>query len=119
MRAAAAAFTGLLPLLALCPSCSPASGGDPPGSPEEGAAPAPPARIVLSADRSHFVLEGSGARFVPWGFNYDHDRDGRLLEDYWEAQAVFWKAVAGALAGNPAVFCYDLMNEKVKRQDRG
>jgi hypothetical protein len=24
-----------------------------------------------------------GRAFVPWGFNYDHDRDGRLLEDYW------------------------------------
>jgi len=33
-----------------------------------------------------FVLEGSGAPFVPWGFNYDHDEKGRLLEDYWEAE---------------------------------
>lgn len=27
-----------------------------------------------------------GKRFVPWGFNYDHDRDGRLLEDYWQEE---------------------------------
>ncbi|MCA9175220.1 MAG: cellulase family glycosylhydrolase [Planctomycetales bacterium] len=27
----------------------------------------------------------SGKRFVPWGFNYDHDGDGRLLEDYWDS----------------------------------
>ena len=33
-----------------------------------------------------FVLEGSGAPFVPWGFNYDHDEKGRLLEDYWAAE---------------------------------
>lgn len=31
----------------------------------------------------------------------------------WEAQAVFWRAVAERCAGNPAVFCYDLMNEPV------
>jgi hypothetical protein len=24
--------------------------------------------------------------FVPWGFNYDHDDKGRLLEDYWEIE---------------------------------
>ena len=26
---------------------------------------------------------GQTIRFVPWGFNYDHDDAGRLLEDYW------------------------------------
>ena len=31
----------------------------------------------------------------------------------WDAQAVFWKAVAGACKDSPAVFCYDLMNEPV------
>lgn len=30
-----------------------------------------------------FVQAISGARFVPVGFNYDHDEDYRLLEDYW------------------------------------
>jgi hypothetical protein len=28
-------------------------------------------------------LEAPAEPFVPWGFNYDHDRQGRLLEDYW------------------------------------
>ena len=32
-----------------------------------------------------FVLQNSGRRFDPWGFNYDHDEAGRLIEDYWEA----------------------------------
>lgn len=36
------------------------------------------------------------------------DESGR-----WEAQAVFWKAVAGVCKGKAAVFCYDLMNEPV------
>jgi Cellulase (glycosyl hydrolase family 5) len=31
-----------------------------------------------------FVLAESGRPFVPWGVNYDHDRDGRLIEDYWD-----------------------------------
>ena len=165
-------------------------------------APAPVAameRIRVSDDRRGFVRADSGRRFVPWGFNYDHDGDGRLLEDYWadewptveqdfaemkhlgatvvrvhlqfgrfmdapdrpnaaalgrldrllalaarlglyldltglacyhkadvppwydaleegdrwQAQARFWEAVAARGARNPAVFCYDLMNEPV------
>jgi hypothetical protein len=32
-----------------------------------------------------FVLDGTGRAFAPWGFNYDHDDGGRLLEDYWDA----------------------------------
>ena len=157
-----------------------------------------PGWIRVGGDRTGFVHE-DGRVFVPWGFNYDHDRDGRLLEDYWdpewatveedfremrdlganvvrihlqvgrflrgpaepdtaalrrlrqlvalaertglhlnitglgcyhradvpawydaldeksrwEAQAVFWKAVAGVCAGCPAVFCFDLMNEPI------
>jgi hypothetical protein len=34
-------------------------------------------------------------------------------EARWQAQANFWRAVAGACAASPAVFCYDLMNEPV------
>ncbi len=40
--------------------------------------------IRPSADGSGFELAESGAKFVAWGFNYDHDVPGRLLEDYWE-----------------------------------
>lgn len=39
-----------------------------------------------------FTLEPSGKSFVPWGFNYDHDENGRLLEDYWDSE---WKRVEG------------------------
>ena len=39
--------------------------------------------------QSSFVLE-SGKTFVPWGFNYDHDANGRLIEDYWDEQ---WASV--------------------------
>jgi Cellulase (glycosyl hydrolase family 5) len=155
--------------------------------------------ITLSKDQKRFVQEPSAKPFVPWGFNYDRDDTGRLLEDYWEsdwatveahfaqmkklganvvrihlqfgkfidgpdqvnqkaldrlgillrlaekvrlyldltglgcyhkkdvpawydklaeterwdAQALFWRAVAGQCADSPAIFCYDLMNEPV------
>jgi hypothetical protein len=163
--------------------------------------------IAVSKNKEGFVLDPSGRPFVPWGFNYDHDDNGRLIEDYWEdewptieahfgqmkklganvvrvhlqlgrfmdgpekpntqaldhlgkllelaerlrlyldltglgcyhkqdvpawydklnekvrwdAQALFWQAVASRCAASPAVFCYDLMNEPVvpggKRKD--
>ncbi len=46
----------------------------------------PPASVPLirpSKDGTHFVRTDREQRFVAWGFNYDHDADGRLLEDYW------------------------------------
>jgi hypothetical protein len=47
-------------------------------------------RIRVSADKRGFVLE-SGSTFVPWGFNYDHDEQARLIEDYWDRE---WDKVA-------------------------
>ena len=44
-----------------------------------------------SDDKTHFVLDGTGRRVVMWGFNYDRDDAGRLLEDYWADE---WDAVA-------------------------
>ena len=46
--------------------------------------------IRVSEDGSHFVCDRSGKRFIVWGVNYDHDRNGRLLEDYWHDE---WPAV--------------------------
>ena len=46
--------------------------------------------VQVAKDKKGFVLEPSGRPFVPWGFNYDRDDKGRLLEDYWEAE---WAAV--------------------------
>lgn len=46
-------------------------------------------RIHLSSDKKHFAVDAD-ARFELWGFNYDHDEKGRLLEDYW---AVEWEKV--------------------------
>lgn len=155
--------------------------------------------IRVNSGSDGFVAGESGAKFVAWGVNYDHDGSGRLLEDYWqdewatvvedfkeiralranvvrihlqvakfmdgpakpnkaalarlgqlvklaertelylditglgcyhkqdvpqwydaldeakrwEAQEVFWEAVAKTCAPSAAVFCYDLMNEPV------
>jgi hypothetical protein len=56
-------------------------------------APATPGAMPwagIARDRKAFILEPSGRPFVPWGFNYDHDNKGRLLEDYWDGE---WPAV--------------------------
>ena len=51
--------------------------------------------IQLSKDKHAFVLADSGRRFIPWGFNYDRDADGRLIEDYWDGE---WPKVEKAFA---------------------
>jgi hypothetical protein len=48
-------------------------------------------RVIVSKDHHHFTKAGSNSEFHPWGFNYDHDRTGRLLEDYWIPE---WDTVA-------------------------
>jgi len=42
--------------------------------------------VTVAKDKKSFVLDPSGKKFTPWGFNYDHDDQGRLLEDYWDAE---------------------------------
>ena len=39
--------------------------------------------VVVAKDQKGFVLEKQNRSFTPWGFNYDHDQKGRLIEDYW------------------------------------
>ena len=48
--------------------------------------------IRVSKDGKGFMFSESGAKFTPWGFNYDHDRTNRLLEYYWKAE---WDSVSG------------------------
>ena len=47
---------------------------------------AEPSDVRVSADGTRFVRGANAAAFVPWGFNYDHDAAGRLLEDYWHQE---------------------------------
>jgi hypothetical protein len=42
--------------------------------------------VQVAKDKKSFTLEPSSKPFTPWGFNYDHDHQGRLLEDYWEKE---------------------------------
>lgn len=54
---------------------------------------APPANAMgISREGKGFVVEPWGRPFTPWGFNYDHDESGRLLEDYWDRE---WDRVEG------------------------
>ena len=48
--------------------------------------------VEVAPDARGFRFAGTEKRFVPWGFNYDHDSANRLLEDYWLKE---WDAVAG------------------------
>ncbi len=64
------------------------------GANQPTASPSPPSAtqaapldwVRIGPDHRSFSLQDSGAPFVPWGFNYDHDESGRLLEDYWEKE---------------------------------
>ena len=60
-------------------------------SPARPAAPAGLDWIRVSPDGTHFVLAPSRQRIVMWGFNYDRDDAGRLIEDYWADE---WETVA-------------------------
>ncbi|MGF1580523.1 MAG: cellulase family glycosylhydrolase [Gemmataceae bacterium] len=46
--------------------------------------------IKVSRDHKGFETVPGGKKFIPWGFNYDHDEKGELLEDYWEKD---WRRV--------------------------
>ncbi len=48
--------------------------------------------IRISPDGGGFEGATSGERFLPWGFNYDRDDEGRLIEDYWESD---WPRLEG------------------------
>ena len=43
----------------------------------------PLAKIILSENGKDFHQQGSDKPFYVWGVNYDHDGDGKLIEDYW------------------------------------
>ena len=51
--------------------------------------------IGISDDRTHFVNVASGKRILMWGANYDHDRAGRLIEDYWHDE---WQTIVDDFA---------------------
>ena len=46
--------------------------------------------IQVSDDGKYFVRAKTGSRFVVWGVNYDHDGQGRLIDEYWTNE---WKTV--------------------------
>ena len=70
------------------------------------------AKLVKLAEETGLYLDVTGLgcyhkQDVPKWF------DALSESDRWDAQCVFWKAVARVCKDSPAVFCYDLMNEPV------
>ncbi|MDP6635798.1 MAG: cellulase family glycosylhydrolase [Phycisphaerae bacterium] len=49
-------------------------------------------RIVVTDDGTHFAGAESGKKFTAWGFNYTHNRSGKLMEDFWTDD---WETLAG------------------------
>ncbi|WP_153558834.1 cellulase family glycosylhydrolase [Roseimaritima sediminicola] len=43
-------------------------------------------RVQISDDGRGFKLANSQDAFVPWGFNYDRDANGQLIEQYWDEE---------------------------------
>jgi hypothetical protein len=39
--------------------------------------------VTVAENQRRFVFSDSQQPFLPRGFNYDHDEQGRLIEDYW------------------------------------
>lgn len=42
--------------------------------------------VAVAKDQRGLVVGKQPLPFNPWGFNYDHDDSGRLLEDYWDTE---------------------------------
>lgn len=74
-------------------------------------------RLVALAGRTGLYLDVTGlgcydkAEVPRW---YDELPEARR----WEVQARFWEAVAAVGSNQPAIFCYDLMNEPVVTEDK-
>jgi hypothetical protein len=51
--------------------------------------------VTLSVDKTGFVLAQSRRPFAPWGFNYEYDERGSLLEDHWDSE---WPTVEADFA---------------------
>jgi hypothetical protein len=75
-------------------------------------------KLVELAERTKLYLDVTGlscyhkADVPAWYDEMDET-------DRWNAQANFWKAVAGVCKDSPAIFCYDLMNEPVSPAGKG
>lgn len=69
-------------------------------------------RLLEIARNSGLYLDITGlAAYRPAGRPAWYDAMDE--SDRWEAQSLFWSAVARAGAGDPAIFCYDLINEPI------
>ena len=56
---------------------------------------APSQMDFIRVSPDHKGFETGGKSWMPWGFNYDHDDEGRLIEDYWDKE---WDKIEGDFA---------------------
>lgn len=83
------------------------------------AAERPNARNLGQLARLVALAEKTGLYLNLTGLGCYHKKDVPAWYDAleekprWQAQANFWRAVAGCCRKSPAIFCYDLMNEPV------
>lgn len=49
-----------------------------------------PPLIQVAKEGKGFIEKGTEKTFTPWGFNYDRDSKGNLIEDYWSDE---WKRI--------------------------
>ena len=75
---------GLVAVLAMVGSASTAEVVDSGSKDDVTEAGATLGAVRLGEDGRRFVNVRTGKRFIAWGFNYDHDDAGRLIEDYWD-----------------------------------
>lgn len=78
-------------------------------------------RVRIAPDGKGFRFAESGRTFTPWGFNYDHDEQSRLIEDYWESE---WAKVEEDFReirdlGATAVRIHLQVNRFLEAPDRG
>ena len=75
-------------------------------------------QLLAVAERSGLYLDATGlACYRP--ADTPHWYDALNEQERWQAQTLFWKAVAEQCAPSPAVFCYDLMNEPISPAGKG
>jgi hypothetical protein len=79
----------------------------------------PNAKNLVRFERLVRLAEETGLYLDVTGLGCYHKKDVPAWYDKldeaarWDAQEVFWKAIAKAGKGSPAIFCYDLMNEPI------
>jgi Cellulase (glycosyl hydrolase family 5) len=79
--------------------------------------------VLARANKAHLkvVIAPLSLPWLRWVQNNGNAYDGRLWEDkaHWDQAIAFWRDLATALKGNPAVGAYNLVNEPTPEKGAG